>query len=813
MAGTPVPTGSTTASSGNTSATGLLAQNNVSNTSVGAVQVAGANQAPVSARSSSSVDVRDTAASGAASGAAWAVANGAAGSPSGVATPGVTAAVAPTSGAASSTGATAQTSMASALSATVTLPGGPNTTPQAVSVSSSQVVNVTQGGAAAAVSAPVVATGAGAATDAHAASGSTTAVGLSAQNTVSTNANVSVHVAGQNFAPIQVIVDSVTRIFNLGVASSTSGDVTAGSGGSGAPAQAVASGSAQATGAQLRSAVDLRSSAAVRVNGDNYNPIKIVLNLAANLVNWGVGLARSGDAQADGGGGAATSGSAAAYGLQVVNLVTMWADASVDIEGNNFAPILVKISFLTTIDNRGVAGASSGNVAAGHVHGSTSTSSKSAASGSSTGAGQSTASGLVGSASKAISGDATALSNSVDAHVQSTQLSSANGSKPIAALTIAQMLRNLPPGSWDPFLEQSLPADSTPAVEAGLVSRSGNALASGLVSQVDQINTQLVACKDPRVSCVAANLASLSIVAQDGKTNPATRTDSGEPGRGGVQARSGGALANATPTPTASPKTASGTRPSASVNGASSSSSARGARATAQRSHHGARLRQVADLGAGGHLVLVDLWDQWPGRRLPPMPNPRNRAPTTTNVSVSLEDSPAWSELPLPDPLSVGAEPVLQARPRVSGPRTSGGLSRLASDDVAANDPEEFPVMQIVDVEPWPLSKNLEMLPMPSQALPPVASEPRSDELLISAEPDDAGVSPVELGLAVMLSVLGGLFGLRRRRLIGALQETGGLIIARLVTRNKRSSRIRRGVIDRTPTWRNRRLVMRRTDA
>ena len=121
--------------------------------------------------------------------------------------------------------------------------------------------------------------------------------------------------------------------------------------------------------------------------------------------------------------------------------------------------------------------------------------------------------------------------------------------------------------------------------------------------------------------------------------------------------------------------------------------------------------------------------------------------------------------------------------------------------------------MQIVDVEPWPLSKDLKMLPMPSQALPPVASEPRSEELLISAEPDDAGVSPVELSLAVMLSVLGGLFGLRRRRLIGALQETGGLIIARLVTRSKRGSRIRRGVIGRTPTWRNRRLVMRRTDA
>ena len=102
--------------------------------------------------------------------------------------------------------------------------------------------------------------------------------------------------------------------------------------------------------------------------GDNYNPISIVMDLTTNLVNWGAAWARSGDAQATGSGnGSASSGAADASGMQVMNLVNMWADASVDIDGNNYAPIYVHITFTTNIDNRGVAQASSGNVAAGQA--------------------------------------------------------------------------------------------------------------------------------------------------------------------------------------------------------------------------------------------------------------------------------------------------------------------------------------------------------------------------------------------------------------------------------------------------------------
>src|SRR5207245_836951 len=189
---------------------------------------------------------------------------------------------------------------------------------------------------------------------------------------------------GQTSRPIHVTAGAVPRSSYRGVASATSGDGPAGPGGAGGGVtQPVASGSARATGAQVQSTVDLHSSAAVRVNGDNYNPISIVLNLAANLVNWGAGLARSGNAQA---GGAASSGAVTASGLQVMNLVGLWADASVDIQGNNYAPIFIRISFITNIENRGVAGASSGNVAAGKAGSSTTRS----ASAPSTGPGRST---------------------------------------------------------------------------------------------------------------------------------------------------------------------------------------------------------------------------------------------------------------------------------------------------------------------------------------------------------------------------------------------------------------------------------------
>jgi hypothetical protein len=157
------------------------------------------------------------------------------------------------------------------------------------------------------------------------------------------------------------------------------------------------------------------------------------------------------------------------------------------------------------------------------------------------------------------------------------------------------------------------------------------------------------------------------------------------------------------------------------------------------------------------------------------MPNPLDRAPSSSNVSVSLDGWPGLSELPLPDPASHQAESGgAKTRPRVQAP--GGGPRRRAAIDAAASDPEELPVMQIVDVDPWPATTSVEMLPMPLQALPaaaPAASAPAADPAMVAvaADPDDAGAAPVDPSLAAILAALGALVGLRRRRFLGALRQ------------------------------------------
>ncbi|MGI9145238.1 MAG: hypothetical protein ACR2IK_01600 [Chloroflexota bacterium] len=787
LPGTPVPAGVTTASSGNTSAAGLTAQNNVSNTSTGIVQVAGANQSSVSLTSSSSVDVKDTAASGAASGQAWAVAAGAAGSPSGVATPDAMGG-APNTAPASSMGLTAQNSLSSTVTATLTAAGGPAAA-RPISLVGSEAASVNVVALAAATSGPACsaaacATGAapavlGGTPGAQAASGSASAQGLTAQNTVNTSANVAVRVGGQNFAPIQVIVDSITRIFNLGIASATSGDATAGSGApaaGAAPAQTASSGSAQASAGRVQNTVDTGASAAVRITGDNYNPISIILNLTTNLVNWGAALARSGDAQASGsGGGTANSGAAAASGMQVMNLVNMWANASVEVDGDNYAPIFVHITFTTNIDNRGIGQASSGNVAAGDRSGTNGNPAGAVTTAVMSGSGSSNGSGSVGSSSKAQSGNSLAVSNSVVANITSDQLSSANGSKPIASETITQMLRNLPSGTWDPFVQQNLPPDSAPAVENGLASRSGDATGRGLESQVDITNRQLVACKDPTTVCLARNLASLSVVSQDSQTNPATvDPNTGGPGPGSVSARVADALANATPTPTPTPKPNTRGTTGASVSSGSSTTSHTTTTTTttttrARSTGSGGRTAVRAALPANGHYVLVDLWDQWPGRRLPPMPNARTHKPSVTNVTASIDNWPGVDELPLPELLSADATPS-----PVASAEGVASSSRLAADlqDFPAGEVEELAVMELADVDPWGPGPDLEALPMPGQSRLAIASAAPSDtatHLAAVTETEDPGVTPLKLSLAGLLAALGGLIGMRRGRLLSAL--------------------------------------------
>jgi hypothetical protein len=799
--GTAVPKGVTVASSGSTTAAGIQAQNNVSNTSLGAVQVKGANEAPVTLSSMSTADVTDVGASGATSGAAWAVAAGAAGSPSGVATP-AAAHGAPTSDPASATGLTALNNVSSTVTATMTTAGG-NHPPTPITLNASQTANITAGGEAQAVSGAACAAGAtcaaanqvtaalAAPAAALAASGAASAQGLAAQNTVNTNATVAVHVGGQNFAPIQVIVDSVTQIFNLGAASATSGDATAGAGGTTTTAagQTAASGSAQATGAQVQNTVNLRSSAAVHVAGDNYDPISLMLNLAANLVNWGTATAISGDAQSTGAtGGTATSGAAAANGLQAMNLVNMWADASVDIDGNNYAPIFVHISFNTTIQNYGVAQATTGHVAAGQATSATtantqtttatSSASPTTANNAAGGSNSASSSGSVGRSSHAEGGNTVAVANSVNANIASVQLASANGGKPIASDTLTHMLRNLPSGSWNPYVENNLPANTVPAVQDGLASRSGDAVSIGLQSQVNLNNTQVAACHDPASNCVAGNSAVLSVAALDSPTNLATG------GPGSTTADAGGSLANATPTPTPSPTStpvatsgSDGTGGSGGGGGGGGGGDGGGSRHNAQ--NMGTTL-VAADLIAQGHVVVVDLWDQWPGRRLPPMPNPNDHAPVTTTVSAALDNWPGADELPLPDVSTDDAQPEGQAVAGVAAPAVP--RVRLLDSATGADDDDEFPMLVIADLDPWGPAPATEGLPLPDQAprLAAATTAPATpaDNLAGPVQPDepnDPGAAPVAAGLAALLSAVAGLVSLRRGRLLmSTLRGLGG---------------------------------------
>lgn len=758
-----VSTGVTTAASGNTSATGVLASNTVANTALAAVTIDGRNQAPVAVTSMSDAVVRDVGASSATSGAAWAVAPGAVGNPSGVATPAV-ARAAPTSGSVSVTGAQSQNNLADNARTDLTLSGNPAEN-QPIVLALDRTAQVDTRGMAVAASGPACADGscsafgacstaacAAASGATQATSGAANAQGLAARNNVETHAAASVHVGGQNFAPINLIIDAVGHIFNLGIASSASGDATAGGANSwttttssGMPAS---SGSAQATGAQVQNSVALRSSASVRVSGNNYSPIDIVLNLAANLFNWGAGFASSGDAQASGTGSpaaSASSGGASATGLEVMNLVSMWADASVDVEGNNYAPIVVEIHFKTNIDNRGIAVANSGNVAAGSAQ--STTSPRTAAP-----AAPASASGSSASAGRARGGNATAISNSVDASVSSTQLSSANGGAPLATTALTQMLRTLPPGNWNPFVDASLPDAAAPPVQPGLASTSGDTLAAGVHSGINQSNQQLAACADAGVICMARNVASLASTVRDSERNLATRDANNMPGPGGTSAQADAALVNATPTPTPLPASTT------SWSGSSGNTSPGTSRSSWSGTHNSSsgwnasagQVRAAAiDFPATGHVVLVDLWDQWPGRRLPPMPNPVDHQPTISSVDAAQNFWPGADALPLPGPQSASPPPAVGHRPAGNAIRNPVASSDGLAD---ADEAQSVSLLAVANLDPWDAWPSLQSLPVPSQVVPRAGSVSPAAAAPVAGD----GVVPIGLGLAALLaSVIG----------------------------------------------------------
>ena len=327
--------------------------------------------------------------------------------------------------------------------------------------------------------------------------------------------------------------------------------------------------------------------------------------------------------------------------------MTLWADASVDIEGNNYAPIMIYINFDTRIQNYGQAEAASGDVAAGVRTAPLSAGSAGAAPQNSVG-GNSSAGGSVGSESHARGGDAVAVSNSVNAAVVSNQLSSANGSHPLAAETVSSMLRSLPSGTWNPFSETTPGPVAVPTVAAGLASTSGDSLASGMRSTILFSNNQLSACQDPDHACLARNTAVQSIVVRD---NPDPAVGVGEPGSGGsgsgrpgVHAGSGFAGVNATPTPVPQRSGSSSSRPAAATSSSSDDEQS-------YRPQPGPFLpvRRVVPFG---QTVVVDLFGQLPGRRLPPMLSSGTarrelgRRPGTAGLASASCPCPVWCSRP-----------------------------------------------------------------------------------------------------------------------------------------------------------------------
>jgi hypothetical protein len=776
--------GLTTASSGASSATGISASNTVANTTTTAVQVDGTSQAPVNLLSSENVAVANRGASDAQSGAAWAVAAGAVGSPSGVTAP-IVAGAAPTSNSATATGLQAQNTFSSSTSTTAISAGGAaNTAPitidpgqQLVSVANRGTATATSGAACAAAAACSSATTGttGLAGASQSASGAADARGLEARNQVTTDATVVVRVRGQNFAPISVLIDSIAQIFNLGVGQSTSGDSTTSGWGVSSASLAnqasASSGSALAAGAVVQNRIDMRSSADVQVEGDNYSPITVVLDMAANLVNWGIGLARSGDAQAGSGasptGQSATSGAASARGLQVFNLVSMWADATVDVEGDNYAPITVDVHFRSNIDNRGLAVAQSGNVAAGSSASASPVQLPADRSASSAAASSAVSAGGSNQArTSAIGGNALAISNSASSSISSDQLASANGGNAISGTTITNLLRSVPSSNWNPTTDANLAPTLPLDAQDGLNSRSGSSTAVGLHSDLSQSNAQLVACTNPQIGCTAQNSANLSASVADSPTNLASEAGDGTrpgPHDPGTSAVVQGAFVNATPTPT--PTTSVSTNTGSSPVSSDGGSGGRRASVPPQTVSHTivSNVSTTPDVSASGHVVVVDLWDRWPGRRLPPMPDPTAQNATHTTVEASLDAWPGTDELPLPDvhiaPQTGSGQPA--GRANVAGRR--GVAASL--DGQAEADDQPIELLAVFEVDPWSVWPAIDDLPTPGQtALSPGVASVQTDTLPDEAAPaaqDGAGpvdLTPVALLLAAVGAVAAGVW-------------------------------------------------------
>ncbi len=710
----------TTSTSGSAAATGLTSQNNVSNSTVASLRIDGMNEAPVSVRSSNQVTVVDTGSGSASSGDALAkggaatLSLGAAGQ-SGAALPTATASgtrqasaalagatgasLQATSAAATATGLTAANVISNSLTGEWQLPAG---TPPAgltrtpVSIVQEQSASVMTAGSARATSAPAcagtacggatatpgaaTATPDSAATGApvyrpaviqnesvtQASSGAAQADGLVAQNNASTSGVVSVRVGGNNLAPIQIIVDTITRIVNWGSALASSGtagasggaaSVSAGSSsgtdvapvaGAGTPAASnatsAASGNVEATGARVSNQVALRSTASVHVAGDNFNPIDLFIHLVASLVNRGSATATSGNAYASGSTGGpgtgtaasapgaasystattATSGSAWATGLNVQNSVDLSAYVSVIIDGSNYAPITLHVLFETVIDNAGAAQARSGDAEA---HGG---SSSIAAGGGTDGSTPSGAQVLAASAAAGTAGDPSRSGTTTGSGGMAQQAVVAGGSAGAGAVENVASQTTTARGSTH---LSSVSLSNVSAADAG----SGSGTGIGVNSWTSYTNNQ--------VAGVSGTLPGKGTASNADALTVDTR------GRADVVA--GAAIAGPTPTPVpprAQPPAATSDQNPAGQSGPVNP------RATASL--------QPTPRAIRGSMTAVNPWGFWPSRTIPPMPaqKPVASSKAAKQAAGSSTDVEPWDGWPDPAALEMPDGALRQSR-------------------------------------------------------------------------------------------------------------------------------------------------------
>lgn len=641
------------AASGGAVATGLIAQNSVTNVARASVRVNGENHANITVQSSNSVAVTNTGVASATSGMALTATNGGSdlhasalvSSPSTkVIGPRRTYATSwPTSSDVANTGLRVSNVSNANLKTTVSGASGP------VNITQAGNVTITNDGQAGGTTAGTCA-GASCYTTSisqsltlrpsgstQAKSGSASAVGSQVQNTVNTNADVNVHVQGSNYGVIHVVVQTITGIINWGSAAAQSGvaAITGGaspsgpSGGASAGQVQATSGNVQVTGASVSNQVRLSSSTSIHLNGDNFNPIHVLVTFLVNLANHGVASAVSGSAQADAQhaplNGAttpsgtsstsaasapvsATSGSASALGLQAQNLVDLASNLSIDISGSNYAPIEVEIVFGTQIENSGQAQATSGQ----------------------------------------------AQVSSTSSPPASPSTTTTSSPPPPAPTTLATATTAL--------ASATTAAASAAASESLIQSRTGSSTASSVVSSVNAINQQVSSVSAPGSrNAVATNSATFQVQT-----------------RGQASAVTGNASTGPIPTP-------------ASVSGLATVSRGLNGRITLQREpgpngHYGLTVGSTGQSQASAVDSSVDLglWGTLPEPGLPLMPDPvlpasrarqsSQQTATSTLYPVGIIEGPGEAAMPdamLRSPSGNQSSTVTAPAGSAAGPRTS----------------------------------------------------------------------------------------------------------------------------------------------